>query len=157
MNDYGFSNNGMNMGMNEYEWLLPLLIQRQQGMGMPQGMPSSQGMPSPQAPPSQMPSLTPNSLYNMGSPSPTMPSPTATSGTTPKKGWGPTADAAMIGASMAMPSMLGMLQKDPYRVPPPDVDMPNAGSVGMKTPFQMPQIFRPQPSFKSMLASYLRR
>ena len=153
MNDYGFANNGMNMGMPEFEWLLPeiMKMQAQRRMPMPQGMPPSQEFTS------QMPQLTPNSLYNMGSPSPTMPSSSVTSGATPKKSWGPTADAAMIGASMAMPSMLGMLQKDPYRVPPPDVDMPNAGSVGMKTPFQMPQIFRPQPNFRSMLAQYLRR
>ena len=58
-----------------------------------------------------MPQLTPNSLYNTGSPSPTMPSSSVTSGATPKKSWGLTADAAMIGASMAMPSMLAMLQK----------------------------------------------
>jgi len=52
---------------------------------------------------------------------------------------------------------MSMIQKDPYRVPPPDVDMPGGISVGQKQPFQMPPMYRQPPSFQSMLANYLRR
>jgi len=177
MGNYGLGTNGMNMGMSEYDWLLPMLMQQQQqqqGMSSPQPQPAmnSGNMPS------SMPSLTPTGLSSAGNMAQSTPSmmsntppltpqglssiqPTASAGAgagaVPTKAWGPTADAAMMGASMAMPGIMSMIQKDPYRVPPPDVDMPGGISVGQKQPFQMPPMYRQPPSFQSMLANYLRR